>query len=134
MTRSSTERRAGIAAAVLAVLGVIGSVGPVAACGADGPELAPLAAEGRGIIRERGCAACHGRNGAGGVGPAWVGLYGTMEELEGGGEVLVDDTYIRRSITDPGADRVAGYNVTMPDNTLTDDEIDAVIAYIEAIG
>lgn len=107
---------------------------PLAACGDDGPPLPPEAARGRDIIRGSGCSACHGSNGNGGVGPAWVGLWGTMEELEGGQQVLVDADYVRRSITDPSADRVAGYTVTMPDNSLDDDEIDAVIAYIEALG
>lgn len=114
-------------AALLALAG-----GGLVGCGSD-PELPPQAAQGRDINRDRGCAACHGRNGAGGVGPAWVGLYGATEELASGETVTVDDDYIRRSITDPDADIVAGYNIKMPDNTLTDTEIDAVIAYIKAL-
>jgi cytochrome c oxidase subunit 2 len=131
MSASSTNR---LARGATLVLLAIGALGLLAACGDDGPELSPQAAEGRDLIRDRGCAACHGRNGGGGVGPSWVGLHGTMEELESGEEVLVDADYLRRSIVDPSADRVAGYSVTMPDNTLDDDEIDAVIAYIEALG
>lgn len=118
-----------LAPVLLALVAAITLVG----CGDDGPPLSPEAASGRDIIRNNGCSACHGSNGNGGVGPAWVGLWGTMEDLEGGEQVLVDAEYLRRSISDPSADLVAGYNVTMPDNSLDDDEIDDVIAYIEAL-
>ncbi len=106
----------------------------LAACGgSDGPPLEPLAAEGREIIRTSGCVACHGRNGDGGVGPSWVGRFGSTIELEGGEQVLVDMDYLTRSIKDPTAEQVAGFSVTMPPNNLTDDEVVAVIAYIEAL-
>jgi cytochrome c oxidase subunit II len=107
---------------------------PVACGGADDAPLPPLAAEGRDIVRSSGCSACHGRDGTGGVGPSWVGLWGTMEELDDAEPILVDGAYLRRSITDPAADKVAGYTVTMPENDLDDGEIEAVIAYIEALG
>lgn len=84
-------------------------------------------------MRDSGCAACHGRNGAGGVGPAWTGLYGSTVELEGGEQVAADEDYLRRSIVDPEAEKVTGYNVVMPDNNLTGPEVDAVVAYIEAL-
>jgi len=104
------------------------------ACGgSDGPPLEPLAAEGREIVRSSGCVACHGRNGDGGVGPSWVGRFGATIELEGGEQVLVDTDYLTRSIQDPTAEQVAGFSVTMPPNNLTDDEVVAVIAYIEAL-
>lgn len=84
-------------------------------------------------MRDSGCAACHGRNGAGGVGPSWIGRFGATAELEDGGQVVVDTEYLIRSIQDPGADRLAGFTVTMPDNNLTPDEVGAVVAYIEAL-
>jgi cytochrome c oxidase subunit 2 len=112
-----------------------------ASCGGgdSGPELSAAGEEGREIANGNGCAACHGNNGQGGAGPAWKGLLGSTIELEDGTTVVADEGYIRTSITDPSAQRNAGYTLQMPTNSLTDDEIDAVIAYIadlspEAVG
>lgn len=106
----------------------------VASCGSGGPDLSPLAAEGQEIARESGCAACHGSNGQGGVGPAWTSLFGSEVSLEDGTVVVADDAYLRTSIRDPQADIVAGYTTKMPENTLDDAQIDAVIAYIRELG
>jgi cytochrome c oxidase subunit II len=105
------------------------------ACGGgdDVVELSPAAVEGREIARDQGCAACHGIDGQGGVGPAWVGLAGSAVELEDGSVVPADTDYLRRSITDPAADLVAGYTTKMPENALTDAQVDAVVAYIEEL-
>lgn len=97
------------------------------------PDLSPLAAEGRELTLTRGCAACHGEDGAGDVGAPWQGLYGSMVELEDGTTVLADTEYIRRSIVDPKAQIAAGYTISMPLTTLTEAEIDAVVAYIEEL-
>lgn len=106
----------------------------LAACGSDeSVELSPAAAEGRRIARDQGCAACHGTDGQGGVGPAWAGLAGSPVELEDGSVVSADSEYLRRSITNPAADLVAGYTTKMPENTLTDAQVDAVVAYIEEL-
>ena len=132
-SRRSTNPIRAAAPALLALSIAALSGAALAGCGGSDVDLPPLASEGRDLVRSRGCASCHGRNGGGGVGPSWVGLYGTTEELESGESVLVDDAYIRRSIANPSADIVAGYRITMPENTLTDTEIDAVIAYIEVL-
>lgn len=121
--------RLGWLALTLLAAGVLGACG-----GSDGPPLEPLAAEGREITRNSGCAACHGRNGDGGVGPSWVGRFGTTAELESGEQVLVDADYLTRSIQDPEAEKVAGFTVTMPENNLTVAEVEAVVAYIQALG
>ncbi|MGF1665347.1 MAG: c-type cytochrome [Acidimicrobiia bacterium] len=106
----------------------------LAACGGEETvELSPAAIEGRQIAGDLGCAACHGVDGQGGVGPAWVGLAGSEVELADGSVVLADTEYLRRSITDPEAEVVAGYTTKMPENTLSDDQVDAVVAYIEEL-
>ena len=128
-----TNARGRFRAARVALALIVGPLILVGCGGSDGPPLTPLAAEGRDIMRDSGCAACHGRNGAGGVGPSWTGLYGSTVELEGGSRVAVDEDYLRRSIVEPEAEKVSGYTVTMPDNNLTVDEVDAVLAYIEAL-
>ncbi len=107
------------------------------ACGGESePELnlSPLGTEGREIANSSGCSACHGNRGQGSVGPAWAGLPGEEVELEDGTIVVADDEYLARAIADPQAEVVGGYTITMPENALTDEEIDAVIAYIKELG
>ena len=107
-----------------------------AACGGDddaGPTLTPDAAAGREIARTNGCAACHGSDGEGGVGPPLAGLYGATVTLTDGTTVTADDGYLAESIRTPDAARVDGYELSMPDNDLSDDEIAAVIAFIRGL-
>lgn len=102
----------------------------------DGPpvSLSPAGQAGYELYRGAGCAACHGAEGEGGVGPRLAGLYGTNEELQGGQIVLVDDEYLTRSIKDPNADKVAGYNIPMSQNNLSDAEVESVVAFIRELG
>lgn len=115
-------------ASVAVLLAVTASCG-----GDDGPELSEAARNGRDLSRSNGCAACHGNNGQGGVGPSWVGLAGSEVELEDGTTVIADRDYLYRSIADPAAEVVAGYSVRMPTNGLDDAQIADVIAYIEEL-
>jgi cytochrome c oxidase subunit 2 len=117
------------------VLPVLLAVG--AACAPDAesaPKLSPAAEHGRDVARSSGCVACHGADGEGGVGPRWTGLYPTEVELEDGSTVVADEAYLRRAINDPDADVRAGFAVSMPENDLDADDVDAVVAYIEALG
>lgn len=102
------------------------------ACG-GGQDLSPAAAQGLEVARSNGCTACHGVEGQGGVGPAWQGLFGSQVELEDGSTVTADRDYLVRSIQDPQAQLVAGYTTKMPENELSTDQIDSVIAYIEEL-
>lgn len=126
-------RRVGCRRSMLFTL--VGALTVAGGCGSsDGAEadLTPLERSGLELVKERGCPACHGDDGGGGVGPAWVGLAGSEVELEDGTVVVADTDYLRRSILDPQADRVAGYSARMPPNTLTDEQVDAIVAYIES--
>lgn len=118
---------------ILALLGV----GLLPACGAADPaadvDLPPAAVAGRDVIRSKGCAACHGSNGDGGVGPSLVGLFRAEVLLQDHDPVIADREYLVESIVDPGAKLVEGYNLPMPRTELSDTEIDAVIAYIVAL-
>lgn len=106
----------------------------LAACGGDeASTLSPAAAEGRTIAREAGCVACHGADGGGQVGPAWKGLAGSVVSLSDGTTVTADTEYLIRAITDPDAEMVAGYTIRMPENTLSEDEVASVVAYIEEL-
>jgi cytochrome c oxidase subunit 2 len=107
----------------------------IAACGSDGagPQLSPEAAAGREISRTNGCAACHGSDGGGSVGPPFAGLYGSEVALADGTTVVADDAYLAEAIREPDAKIADGYELSMPPNDLSDDEIASVIAYIRGL-
>lgn len=120
--------------ATLIVLATAAAV--LTGCGADDPPLSAEAASGRDIAHRAGCASCHGADFAGGSGPSWQGIYGEAVTLDDGTTVIVGDDYLHDSIVDPGSQVVDGFPPTMPSfrGQLSDDEIDAVIAYIAALG
>jgi cytochrome c oxidase subunit 2 len=101
--------------------------------GEPAPDLSEAALEGRAVALDRGCAACHGEDGEGGVGPGWLGLFGSTVELESGDSVLADDAYLRRAIVDPDSEVVAGSSISMPVTNLSDREVEALIAYIKEL-
>ena len=114
---------------------LIAGVASCAGDGATGPDgLSPAGQAGWKLAREKGCAACHGTNGEGNVGPAFVGLYGSDVELQDGTTVVADDDYLIRSIKDPGADKVEGFNLPMPSNNLGDAEIASILDYLRDLG
>lgn len=117
-------------------IGILAFTAMLTACGSGASadhDLSPVAAEGRDLVRTKGCAACHGSSGDGGVGPEFTGLFGSEVLLQGGETIIADRAYLTESITDPSASIVEGYNLPMPTNSLSEDEVDAVIAYIEAL-
>ncbi|MCU0259629.1 MAG: cytochrome c [Ilumatobacteraceae bacterium] len=105
----------------------------LAACGDDqtaAPELSPIAEQGRQVAAQNGCASCHGANGQGGVGPAFVGLVGSERTFADGTSLVADEAYVRESILEPAARQVADYSIIMPENDLSPEEVDQVVAYI----
>jgi cytochrome c oxidase subunit 2 len=122
---------------IISVLTTAVVVFAAASCGGGGDDgsgqLSGAAAEGKQIAKRSGCAACHGSDGQGGVGPAWAGDLGKQIELTDGSTVTVDEAYLRRSIAKPSAQVHDGFTVSMPKNQLTDEEIDKVIAYIVSL-
>jgi len=114
--------------------------GPVAAVvnpGGGGDGATSIAA-GIDIAATMGCAACHSTNGTVGVGPTWSGLFGSERTFDDGSTAIADEAYLLESIVDPGARVVEGFmNGMMPSNfgdSLTDDELNALIAYIKSVG
>ena len=101
--------------------------------GEPAPDLSEAGREGRTVALDRGCAACHGENGEGGVGPGWLGLFGSTVALESGESVLADDDYLRRAIVDPDSQVVAGSSISMPVTNLSEREVEALIAYIKEL-
>jgi cytochrome c oxidase subunit 2 len=101
--------------------------------GAASLELTPVAAEGRSLASANGCGSCHGSAGQGGVGPAFVGLFGTVVELDDGSVIVADREYLIESINEPAIKKVDGFRLPMPTNRLTDDEVEQIVNYIEEL-
>ena len=116
------------------VVFVVGGSLGLAACGGgstDAGGLTPQEVRGQQIARSAGCSSCHGADGQGGLGPAWIDLPGSEVLLADGTTVIADDEYLFRSIRDPQAELVAGWRVTMTRNNLSDSQIEDVIAFIK---
>lgn len=113
----------------LAVAGALVAVVGSSACGGDDDP----AAAGEEVAREVGCMACHDSGTSTRIGPGWGDTWGDEIELEDGRVVVVDEEYLRRSITDPTADVRAGFPASMPRIPLTDEEVDQVVAYLRQV-
>lgn len=121
----------------IVLVAVAASIGLLGACGGDdagdagtggaeagGDEEAP--SSGEDLFDEKGCAGCHRTD----VAPDLEGIYMEEVELEDGSTVVADDEYLERSIRDPGADIVDGATLKMPTVSLSDEEIEQLVAYI----
>ena len=106
--------------------------------GASAGSLAPAAdarlAQGESLAQSKGCVACHTVNGSPGVGPTWKGLQGKTQTLADGSTVLADEAYLRRAIREPQAQVVKGFPPIMPAAALSDEELAALVAYIQSLG
>ena len=91
-------------------------------------------AQGRALANAKGCAACHSIDGSTRVGPTWKGLFGKTENLRDGSTALVDDAYLGAFIREPQARGVKGFAPVMPKIPLSDEELEALVAYIKSLG
>ncbi len=94
-----------------------------------------LAAQGQKLATDMGCISCHSVDGSVLVGPSWQGIYGTERTLTDGTVVTVDEAYLRNSILDPNSQVAQGFAPSMPayQGLMSDEEIDALIAYIASL-
>jgi len=126
-------RRTATVGAVLAGVLALGA----AACGGEPSNSSggvPGDLDGRQVAIENGCAACHGSDGQGGVGPTWIGLAGSTVELDDGSTVVADTDYLTRAIVDPAAEIRPGWSVNMPQRTFEPGEVEAMVEYIQSLG
>ncbi|MCA9138853.1 MAG: cytochrome c oxidase subunit II [Planctomycetales bacterium] len=98
------------------------------------------AAYGAKLYERRGCKSCHSLDGTRLVGPSYKGSFGTTRDLVGGGQVKVDENYVRESILNPKA-KVAiqqgvAYQPVMPSykGQLSDDDIYSLVEFIKSLG
>ena len=84
-----------------------------------------------------GCMACHSVDGttAGKTGPSWKGLFGSMRPIRGKKPVKADDAYLRKSIVDPAAQIVDGFEQGMPPylGILSDADVVSLVLYIRSL-
>lgn len=91
------------------------------------------------IMRATGCITCHSLNGSKLVGPSYKGIFGKEEIVVSKGEeriIVVDEAYIRKSILDPNADVVKGFNkglMVSYKEELTQADIDSIIVYLKTL-
>jgi cytochrome c oxidase subunit 2 len=104
----------------------------------EGGENASLPILGEQLSKSKGCVACHSVDGSKLIGPSYKGLYGSKQVVVSGGaehEVTVDDAYIKKSMLQPTADVVKGFQPLMPSQQglVSDGEIKALTAYIKSL-
>lgn len=102
-------------------------------------EVESPTATGKRIMQNIGCFACHTLNGTKLVGPSFKGLYGETQMVVTGKEkreIVADDEYIKRSIFDPNADVVEGYNKGLMlsyTGQLSDEDVANIIEYLKTV-
>lgn len=91
---------------------------------------------GKALLTSKGCIACHSTDGSKLIGPTLKGLFGKEEVVLTNGverDVVVDEAYLRRSLNEPAADIVKGFQPLMPPLPLTPQEADDIIDYIKEV-
>jgi cytochrome c oxidase subunit 2 len=98
-----------------------------------------LADQGWQVLTRNGCNACHSVDGSRLVGPSYLGGWGGMRTVMTGREerqVAIDEEYIRRSIYEPDADIVDGYNKGLMlsyEGLVSEEEILLIIEYLKEL-
>lgn len=108
----------------------------LAACGGGSdtePALSPTALKGKQLAISKGCASCHIFYGRDAAGPTWKGAYGSEVTLDDGSTVIADEAYLIQSIKDPWSQKVEGFGTIMPRNSLSDEEVALIVAYIKEL-
>jgi len=90
------------------------------------------AALGKSVAQTRGCVACHTVDGSPAAGPTWKGLFGKKETLTDGSTMVADEAFLKNEITNPAARVIKGFAPIMPTVALPPEEVDALVAYIQA--
>ena len=93
----------------------------------------PVAAGGK-LFQDLACSTCH-KEKEQGRGPILVNLFGKPVELQSGGTVVADESYIRESIVNPQAKVVAGFQPIMPtfQGLVSEEQLLQLIAYVRSL-
>ncbi len=102
-------------------------------------EVESPAATGKRIMQNIGCFACHTVDGTKLVGPTFKGIWGETQTVTTGREerqLTVDEEYIKRSIFDPNADIVDGFQkglMVTYEGQLSEEDVDNIIEYLKTV-
>jgi len=143
-TRHTKRRRYALSALAVAVLLALAGAGwffmtrpgdPFAAS-RSAEEEAQLIEAGEDLYLRLNCISCHGNEGEGIKGPSLAGIVGEQVELVDGQTVERDHRYLRRALSKPGAEVVAGYDfVPMPSyDELEEAQVVALLLYLRSLG
>lgn len=90
---------------------------------------------GQELYKSKACFTCHSLDGTPSVGPTFKGIFGHEVKLTDGSAVVVDENYIRKSILEPQAQIVEGFQPVMPtfQGVLNNEQIDALIAFLKTV-
>jgi cytochrome c oxidase subunit II len=83
------------------------------------------------LLEAKDCLTCHSIDGSEGIGPTFKGMYGRKTKLTNGSIIAADDVYLRESIVKPETKIVDGFDDVMPKPELTDEEVNAIVEYLE---
>ena len=92
------------------------------------------------IIKANACLTCHSLDGTKIIGPSFKGIWGSKRIVvtaQGEKEIEGNDEYIRRSILDPNADVVKGFNKGLMQSykdVLKAEDIDKIVDYFKTAG
>jgi len=94
-----------------------------------------IAEQGRTVAAAQGCLKCHSVDGSRHIGPTFLDLYQRQEKLSTGELVPADEPYLTKSMMDPAAQVVAGYQNVMPSfqGRMSPPEVAAVVEYIKSL-
>jgi len=87
------------------------------------------------IMRANGCITCHSLDGSKVVGPTFKGLYGSKRTVitdQGESEIDAFDDYIKKSIIEPNAEIVKGYNKGLMQSykdVIKGEDLDKIVDY-----
>jgi cytochrome c2 len=117
------------------------STAPTSTAPTTTQSAAPSAADvakGKGLYTSLGCIGCHSIDGAAGTGPTWKGLAGSQVALADGTTATADAAYLERSIADPDAEVVKGFQpgimtAVIKKGSVSDPDIAALVAYIQSV-
>ncbi|HXZ20052.1 MAG TPA: cytochrome c oxidase subunit II [Candidatus Acidoferrales bacterium] len=87
------------------------------------------------LFHQYGCVTCHIADGTG-RGPSLVGQFGKPQKLRDGQSLIVDETFLRRAITQPNSMPIPNYAPVMPtfQGQLNEEQILQLIAYLKSLG
>jgi cytochrome c oxidase subunit II len=86
------------------------------------------------LATERGCKACHSFDGTVGVGPSWLGTYGSQRSFQDGSVLLADEAYLIESMQQPAAKVVVGFQNVMAPVALSEQDMTTLIGLIRGLG